>query len=194
MPRRDKAEQSKPGPPDPFEHGFEVAQRKRLDLPPIDIPDDAGSRWQRPARLGWRVLLILLAIVVLLAVGRAVTSRNSTGLKSDCSRVQLAVAEKSVASRSSTLLHWGATAPAGTKFVVAINARTVDPTASPPTATPASGTQTQVSPVQTMTTGCLTTGQFGVLVPPGRYDVTLFRVEGTTATPVVTKSVTVTSS
>jgi hypothetical protein len=188
VPGRDDA-----SPPDPFEHGFEVAQRRRLALPPVDVPPEPGGRWQRPARFGWRVVVALLAIVVLLGIGRAMTARNSTGLKSDCSRVQLALGDSSVASRSSTLLHWAATAPVGTKFVVAINARTLDATTMPPTATPATGTQTQVGPVQTMGSGCLTTGQFGVLMPPGHYDVTLFRLDGTQATPVATRPVTVTS-
>jgi hypothetical protein len=180
-------------PPDPFEHGFEVAQRRRLDLPPVDLPPEPGRRWQRPARLGWRVLLLLLAVVVLLGIGRAVTARNSTGLRSDCSRVQLALAEHSVVSRSSTLLHWAATAPVGTRYVVAVNAQSVDVAVGPPTAVPKTGPHAQVSSVQTMGTGCLTTGEFGVLVPPGDYDVTLFRVDGTQATPVVTKQVTVTA-
>lgn len=194
MPGRDKSQESRPGAPDPFEHGFEVAQRRRLDLPPVDTPTEPGRRWQRPARFGWRVIVALLAIVVLLGIGRAMTARNSTGLKSDCSRVQLSLAEKSVVSRSSTLLHWAATAPVGTRFVVAINAQTLGLESNPPTATPKVGARTQVGPAATMGSGCLTTGQFGVLMPPGRYDVTLFRVGGTQATPVVTREVTVTSS
>jgi hypothetical protein len=151
---------------DPFEHGFEVAQRRRLNLPPEPPPEDR-KRWQRPTRLGWQVIVVALGVVVLLAVGRAVTARNATGLKGDCKKVQLAVAEKSVQSRGAGLLHWAATAPAGTRFVVAIDSLGGD----------ANG-HAQVTPTQTMGSGCLAHGQFGVLVPPGRYNVSVYRAVG----------------
>ena len=151
---------------DPYEHGFEVAQRRRLDLPPEPLHDE-HKRWQRPGRVGWQVLVVALGVVVLLAVGRAVTSRNATGLKADCSRFQLAVAEKSVTSRGSTLLHWAVTAPAGTHFTVAID----NPQGGP-------NPHAQDTPLQTMGHECLARGQFGVLVPPGHYNVSLNRPVG----------------
>jgi len=148
---------------DPFEHGFEVAQRRRLDLP-LEPMQDERRRWQRPGRIGWQVIVAALAVVVLVAVGKAATARNSTGLKANCAKFQLAAGEKSVPSRGATLLHWAATAPAGTRFVVAIDRPGGD----------ANG-HAQVTPVQTMAKGCLAHGQFGVLVPAGRYRLTLLR-------------------
>lgn len=151
---------------DPYEHGFEVVQRRRLNLPP-EPPPEERKRWQRPSRVGWQVIIVALGVVVLLAVGRAVTSRNATGLKPDCTRFQIAVAEKSVTSRGSTLLHWAVTAPAGTHFTVAIDKPQGGPNG-----------HEQDTPLQTMGRECLAHGQFGVLVPPGRYNVSLVRPLG----------------
>ena len=168
---------------DPFERGFEVAQRRRLDLPPE--PTDERKRWQRPGRIGWQVIVGALAVVLLLAVGRAVTARNATGLKADCTRMQLAVAEKSVQSRGSSLLHWAVTAPAGTRFAVSINPRG-----------PSVNGAEQSTPEQTMSKGCLAHGQFGVLVPPGSYRVNLVRgsTPGNIEQRVAFRDVTVTAS
>jgi hypothetical protein len=166
---------------DPYEHGFEVAQRRRLNLPPEPPPEDR-KRWQRPSRIGWQVIVVALAVVVLLAIGRAVSSRNATGLKADCSRFQIAVAEKSVTSRGSTLLHWAVTAPAGTRFTVSIDRPGGDQNA-----------HAQETPTQTMGTGCLAHGQFGVLVPPGQYDVSLVRPNGAAEERMAFRSVTVTA-
>ena len=149
---------------DPFERGFEVAQRRRLDLPPEPTQDDR-KRWQRPGRLGWQVIVIALGVVVLLAIGRSVTARNATGLKADCTKFQLAVGEKSVVSRGPALLHWAVTAPVGSRYVVAIS----KPEGS------VNGQQ-QGTREQVMGKDCLARGQFGVLVPPGRYLVELLRV------------------
>ena len=168
---------------DPFEHGFEVAQRRRLDLP-LEPINDERRRWQRPGRIGWQVIVAALGVVVLVAIGRSVTARNATGLKANCTKFQLAAGEKSVPSRSATLLHWAATAPAGTRFVVAI-----DRAGSAATA------HAQATPVQTMGSGCLAHGQFGVLVPPGSYRLTLIRA-GDAANadePVASRPVTVTT-
>lgn len=148
---------------DQFEQGFEAAQRRRLNLPP-ELPPEQHKRWQRPGRVGWQVILVALGFVLLLAVGRAVSARNATGLKADCAKFQLAVADSSVRSRGSTLLQWAATAPAGTRFVVGIDRPGGSVTA-----------HEQVTPVQTMTKDCLAHGQFGVLVPPGRYLLALYR-------------------
>jgi hypothetical protein len=167
---------------DPFEHGFEVAQRRRLDLPPEPTKEER-KRWQRPGRTGWQVIVFALAIVLLLSIGKAVTARNATGLKGDCSRFQLAVAEKSVQSRGAALLHWATTAPAGTRFVVAI-----DKTGAPVTE------HEQATPPQTMPSGCLAHGQFGVLVPPGTYRVDVFTSEGVLDRLVASHTVTVTAS
>ena len=169
---------------DPFEHGFEVAQRRRLDLPPEPTKDER-KRWQRPGRLGWQVIVGALGLVLLVAIGKAVTARNATGLKADCKRFQLAVGEKTVASRGPTLLHWAVTAPAGTRFIVAI----AKPGGS------AQG-QEQGTREQVMGSGCLVHGQFGVLVPPGHYLVELLRVvdPGNVEERLAFRDVTVTAS
>jgi hypothetical protein len=170
---------------DPFEHGFEVAQRRRLNLPPDlppDLPPGHRKRWQRPSRISWQVIVVALGVVVLLAIGRAVTSRNATGLKADCTKFQLAVAEKSLTSRGAALLHWAATAPAGTRFTVTIDRPDGD-----------SNGHAQQTPTQTMGRGCLAHGQFGVLVPPGRYNVSLVRPVGAAEERMAFRQVTVTA-
>ena len=148
---------------DPFERGFESAQRRRLDLPPEPTQDER-KRWQRPGRLGWQVIVVALGVVVLIAVGRSVTARNATGLKPDCKRFQLAVGEKTVVSHGPALLHWAATAPAGTRFYVAI--AQVDGSVN--------GFE-QRTREQTMSGDCIARGQFGVLVRPGHYLVELLQ-------------------
>ena len=169
---------------DPFERGFDSAQRRRLDLPPEPTKDER-KRWQRPGRLGWQVIVGALGVVLLLSIGRAVTARNATGLKADCKRFQLAVGEKSVVSRGPTLLHWAVTAPVGTRYVVAI----AKPGGS------AHG-QEQGTREQVMGSGCLAHGQFGVLVPPGHYLVELLRVgnPGNVEERMAFRDVTVTAS
>ena len=165
---------------DPYEHGFEVAQRRRMHLPPEPLTSPGRGRWQRPGRVGWQVLLVALGVVVLLAVGRAVTARNATGLKADCSRLQLATAETSVQSRGPQLLHWAVTGPRGTRFQVAIQ--------------PPDGLlHAQFSPAQSMPGGCLARGQFGVLVPPGRYEVVYLRLDGKVMQQIAQRALTVTS-
>ena len=165
---------------DPFEHGFEVAQRRRQELPPEPTKEER-KRWQRPGRVGWPVVLVALGAVIVLAVGRATTARNATHLKADCARYQIAVAEASVQSRGAGLLHWAVTAPAGAAYVVAI-----DPVAGSSTG------RGQSTPVQTMGSGCLAHGQFGVLVPPGRYQVALVRPQGGAEQRMAFRTVTVT--
>ena len=165
---------------DPYEHGFEVAQRRRLDLPPEPLIPPDRKRWQRPGRLGWQVIVVALAVVVLLGIGRAVTARNATGLKADCSRLQLAVAEKSLTSRGPQLLHWAVTGPKGTRFQVAIQ---------PPDGL----VHAQLSPAQTMSDGCLARGQFGVLVPPGSYQVVYLRLDGQAVQRIAARPVKVTA-
>ena len=165
---------------DPYEHGFEVAQRRRLDLPPEPLAAPARKRWQRPGRVGWQVIVVALGVVVLLAIGRAVTARNATDLKPDCSHFQLAVAEKTIESRGPALLHWATTAPAGTRYEVAIR--------------PPDGLlHAQTTPPQAMSAGCLAHGQFGVLVPPGHYDVVFLELDGQAVKEVASRPVTVTS-
>jgi hypothetical protein len=166
---------------DPFERGFDVAQRRRLDLPPEPAKDER-RRWQRPGRLGWQVIVGALGLVLLFAIGKAATARNATGLKADCTRFQIAVAEKSVPSRSATLLHWAVTSPAGTRFVVAID-----------TTSGSSPAHAQAAPGETMGKGCLSHGQFGVLVPPGTYRVDLLTVGGVLDKLVASRAVTVTA-
>ena len=167
---------------DPFERGFELAQRRRLDLP-LEPSEQERKRWQRPGQFGWQVIVGALGLVLLVAIGKAVTSRNATGLKADCSRMQLSVAEKTVPTRGATLLHWAVTAPAGTRFVVGIDSATGDVNG-----------HAQATPEQAMSKGCLAHGQFGVLVPPGTYRVVLVRVSGALQERVASKSVTVTPS
>jgi hypothetical protein len=164
---------------DPYEHGFEVAQRRRLHLP-LDPPPESRKRWQRPGRLGWQVLVVALGVVVLLAVGRAITARNATRLKPSCSQLQLAVAETSVVSRGAGLLHWAVTGPAGMTFQVAIEP-------------PGGRSHAQISPAQVMPAQCLARGQFGVLVPAGRYTVVYIRRHGQVDERVGARPVTVTN-
>jgi hypothetical protein len=178
-------------PHDPYQYGFDVAQRRRIPLP--EIPEE-GQRRRRPPRDTWKWVLGGLAVVTGVAIGRGVAARNATALSADCHRFQVAVGEKSVVSHSSHLLHWAVTGPAGTSYVVALNARSLSVSGDVANAVPGVGSAGQASRVQKLGHGCLATGVFGVLLPPGRYDVTLFQVDVVTAIPVAHTSVTVTAS
>src|SRR3954470_13646923 len=103
-----------------------------------------------PGRIGCEVIVAALGVVVLVAVGRAATARNATGLKANCAKFQIAIGEKSVPSRGATLLHWAVTAPAGTPYVVAIDR----PGGS------VNGHE-QATREAAMGSGCLARGQFG---------------------------------
>jgi hypothetical protein len=159
---------------DPYERGFEVAQRRRVDLrePPPDVV-------RRPPRMSWKVVLGALAVVVLIAVGRGISARDATSLHASCTKAQLALGEKSVPSRGPQLLHWAATVPAGTRFLVAVDAA-------------GHSGHAQQSPVQVMGQACLARGQFGVLVPPGHYTVALVQV-GVTEQRLAARDVVITA-
>jgi hypothetical protein len=58
-----------------------------------------------------------------------------------------------------------------------VNATSVTLDGAVATAVPARGAAGQASRLQTMGHGCLGHGAFGVLLPPGTYPVTLFRVD-----------------
>ena len=167
---------------DPYEHGFEVAQRRRLHLPPEPMVPPGNKRWQRPGRVGWQTLVVTLGVVVLIAIGRAVTAQHATGLKANCSREQISIAEKSVQSRGSALLHWAVTAAPGTRFVVAIDRPEGSVNA-----------HEQATTEQSMSKGCLAEGQFGVLVPPGTYNVSLVLFDGAAERRAAFRTVTVTA-
>ena len=178
-------------PPDPYEHGFEAVQRQRLDLPPVEAD---GAPVKRPPRVSWRWLAIALGVVVAIAVGRGATSRANS-LHASCSKAQVALGEKSVASHGSGVLNWSATAAAGTRFAVAINAGTVTlNSSSQPSAVASGAGGTQVSRVLPMPKGCLAHGVFGVLVEPGNYQVTLFTFTGDVGVPVANTRLRVTKS
>jgi hypothetical protein len=160
---------------DPYERGFEVTRRRQLDLTKLDVDNPYGAK--PPPRISWRWLLALLGIVVVLAIGRSV--RNSSDLRPDCTRLQVAVAESSVRTSAPDLVHWSVTGPAGTSYLVAL-----DPHGS--------HRHTRTTQLRRMPSRCFDAGTIGVLAPPGRYDVTLYRVSGRAETPVVSKPVTVT--
>lgn len=179
-------------PPDPYEHGFEAVQRQRLELPPAEVE---GGPVKRPPRVSWRWLVIALAVVAAIAIGRGVTS-SSQALHANCAKDQVAISEKSVTSHGSGVLNWSATAAAGTRYAIAINAGSVSVNGSSdqPTAVAAGVGGTQVSRLASMPRGCLAHGVFGVLVEPGSYQVTLFTFTGSVGVPAASTRLRVTKS
>lgn len=180
-------------PPDPYEYGFEVAQRQRQPLP--EIPEEPrrgfGGRFGRDT---WKWTLGALAVLTAVAITRGVQDTRAGSLDPNCGRVQVKVAEHSVVSRGGQLLRWSATAAPGVRYVVAVNARTVTVAGDVATAVPATGAVGQASRLQTMGHGCLGSGKFGVMVAPGTYPVTFFRIDvGGTATAVASTTVRVTN-
>ena len=175
------------GPPDPYEYGLEVAQRKRVPLP--ELPADPRRRGR--GRRKW--FLALFVVLTAILITRGVQSEQTGSLTADCGRVQVKVAEQSVASHGRKLLHWSVTAGHGVRYVVAINASTVTLSGDVATAVPAAGSAGQASRVQTIGHECLGRGAFGVLLPPGTYPVTLFQISADgTATAVASTRLRVT--
>jgi hypothetical protein len=162
-------------PPDPYEYGFEVAQRQRQPLP--EIPEEPQRRRGGLGRDTWKWTFGGLAVLSVVVITRGIQSMQAGSLKADCARVQVQVAQHTVVSRGGQLLRWSATAAPGVRYVVAVNATSVTLAGTVATAVPARGAAGQASRLQTMGHGCLGHGAFGVLLPPGTYPVTLFRVD-----------------
>jgi hypothetical protein len=176
-------------PPDPYEYGFEVAQRQRQPLP--ELPEDPKP----PRGLGrdtWKWTLGGLVVLSAVVLTRGLQASRAGSLDPNCARTQVKVASHSVVSRGGQLLHWSATAAPGVRYVVAVNATSVTLDGKVATAVPASGSAGQASRLETMGHGCLGHGVFGVLLPPGTYPVTFFRVDGAAVAPVVSTTVKVT--
>ena len=161
-------------PPDPYEYGFEVVQRQRQPLP--DLPADPKGRGRGRGRDTWKWTFAGLLILTAIAISRGVQSTHEGSLKPDCGRVQVKVASSTVVSRGDQLLRWSATSAPGVRYVVAVNASSVTLAGDVATAVPAAGAAGQASRLQTMGHGCLGRGSFGVLLAPGTYPVTFFRV------------------
>jgi len=178
-------------PPDPYEYGFEVAQRQRQPLP--DLGEDPQPPRTRFGRDTWKWTLGGLAVLSAVALTRGLQTTEAGSLDPNCGRIQVKVASHSVVSRGGELLRWSATASPGVRYVVAVNATTVTLSGKVANAVPAVGSAGQASRLQTMGHGCLGRGSFGVLLPPGTYPVTFFRIDGPGAvTPVVSTTVKVT--
>ncbi|MDQ1684354.1 MAG: hypothetical protein QOC82_1091 [Frankiaceae bacterium] len=177
-------------PPDPYEYGFDVAQRRRQPLP--EMPEEPRRRFGGISRDTWKWTLGALAVLTTIAITRGVQATREGSLKPNCGRFQVKVAEHSVVSRGGQLLRWSATSAPGVRYVVAVNATSVTLEGTVATAVPAVGAAGQASRLETMGRGCLGRGSFGVLLPPGTYPVTLFRVDGSAVRPVASTTVKVT--
>jgi len=178
-------------PPDPYEYGFEVAQRQRQPLQ--ELPEDPQPPRGGLGRDTWKWTLGGLAVVSAIALTRGLQATEAGSLDPNCGKVQVKVASHSVVSRGGDLLRWSATASPGVRYVVAVNASSVTLDGTVANAVPAVGAAGQASRVQTMGHGCLGRGSFGVLLPPGTYPVTFFRLDaGGGVVPVVSTTVKVT--
>lgn len=177
-------------PPDPYEYGFEVAQRQRQPLP--ELPDDPKPPRGRFGRDTWKWTLGALLVLSVVAITRGVQSTREGSLQPNCGRIQVKVASHTVVSRGGQLLRWSATSAPGIRYVVAVNASSVTLDGTVATAVPATGGAGQASRLQTMGHGCLGRGAFGVLLPPGTYPVTFFRVDGASIARVVSTTVRIT--
>lgn len=177
-------------PPDPYEYGFEVAQRQRQPLP--ELPEDPKPPRAGLGRDTWKWTLGALLVLSVIAITRGVQATHQGSLEPNCSRVQVKVASHTVVSRGGQLLRWSATSSAGVRYVVAVNASSVTIDGTVATAVPAAGAAGQASRVETMGHGCLGRGSFGVLLPPGTYPVTFFRIDAGGATAEATTTIKVT--
>ena len=148
---------------------------------PTRTPDDDPSApewWRRSAQL--KRLPIILGIVLVVILLRAAQGGSAPSITKSCT------APDFVLSASTTTQHheinYSVTGPPGMTYLLMVGVSGFIDTGSGLDPTPDAGhTKEQIqaaSQRKTMEADCVQTGRFGVLVPPGTYQVRLFRLEG----------------
>lgn len=181
-----------PDRPDPYELAHSRAERRRRGRSaPVD-PDAPAPGLDIPLPPKPKLVWILGAVAVLLAIGIARNAARShpPALRTDCAHPALALSKASPAT--GTLVRWSATGPRDERIVLAVGSDRLEPTADGKlrVVPPAGKTDKDVQPAShgVQLSGCKADGFFALTVPAGHYDVRMFRVTGTgpavTATPI----------
>jgi hypothetical protein len=147
-----------------------------------------------------RWTIVLVFVIVAVAIVRGANSHPAPVLATNCTTPALALSASS--TPKGDFLQWSGTGPPHQQVVLAIGVRgfTDGASAKELTAIPDRGLTAadvqQASTVVAFSTSCRATGRFRVIVPPGTYQVRLFRLNGEgsslSTTPVASRPLTVT--
>jgi hypothetical protein len=176
------------------------AQRKR-EQERRDRLDETVPLWYRsiPSRGTMRWTILLVFAIVAVAIFKGGRGTPPPPLVTSCTTPALALSTGSVARGDS--VRWAGTGPPHQQVVLAIGVRgfTVGATPKQLTAIPDPGLSDhqvqQASVLVPFSIGCRASGSFRALVPPGSYQVRLFRIDGVgsslSTTAVATRPLTV---
>ena len=148
---------------------------------PTRTPDDDPNapQWWRQSALTRRLPVVLVIILVVLVIHAAGGGRAPSITKS-CTTPDFALSAAN--EKQHHEVEWSVTGPPGMKYLLTVGVSGYVSSDNQLTATPDPGhTREQMQPASqrnTMTGSCVQTGHFGLLVPPGNYQVRLFRLEG----------------
>lgn len=159
--------------------------------------EDFGDRSPRqrlptPPRLG--LVFGLFALILITTVVQSGRDRPPE-LAADCANSRLVLSTASV--RQGNPVRWTATGPEDGTVLLGIDIARVTRTSDGALkGQPVSGKsieQTQRAAKEQRLTGCRGSGVFGVVVPPGKHTVTLFRLSGSGGSPAASAPLEVTS-
>lgn len=186
------------------ERAFEDAEFQRKDraggVPP-DLPNPLKTTADLPRRPTWQWTALGLVVLVIVALIHNRVSNQPPKLATSCTTPAMALSTSS--SHKGSLVRWSTTGPANTRFVIFIGTAQLVAGAKPgqlhPVPDPGGspGTTEGAALNAVISTKCTAHGEFSVGVPPGQYNVRMFKVTGTgasvAATVVATKPLTVKS-
>ena len=142
-----------------------------------DDPD--APEWWRSSAWSRRLPFVLLIVLVVVVV-HAASGGKAPPITKSCTTPDFALSVTTATQHHE--VEYSATGPAGMNYLLYVGVSGFTSTGNQLVATPDPGhTRAQIQPASqrnTMPGSCVQTGHFGVLVPPGTYQVRLFRLEG----------------
>jgi hypothetical protein len=175
--------------------------QKRREQERRDRLDETVPLWYRsiPSRSTMRWTILLVFAIVAVAIFKGGRGTPPPPLATNCTTPALALSTTAVTKGDS--VRWSGTGPPHEQVVLAVGVKgfTVGATPKQLTAIPDAGLSDsqvqQASVLVPFSAGCHASGSFRALVPPGSYQVRLFRINGEgsslSTTAVATKPLTV---
>jgi hypothetical protein len=180
----------------------ELSRKDRDSAKVADLPDPYKESADLPKRSSWRwTAWGIAAIIIAIAIRSALNSSGAPALTTSCTTPAFALS--TTHTHQGATIHWAATGPAKTKFLMTIGVGALKPGAQPGQLSPVPDPGVNIHDTELVVlahqlpSGCKTTGLFSVDVPAGTYNVRMFTLGGTGAavagTIVATKQMQVTS-
>ena len=153
-----------------------------------DDPDaDAPEWWRRSANLRkWPLIALVVLVVLILRAGHG---SPPPSIHKSCTTPAFVLST----ARTETLhaLQWSVTGPPGMRYLLTVGASGFVSTDGRLVATPDPGLSRKqmqaASQRMTMDGDCVQSGHFAVFIGAGTYQVRLFRLGGTTASPMASE-------